>query len=160
MLFIGMTTLRSKFNPRELITILFCSFILVSSIARWNSTSKGATIDQVSKYIAQNWEKGDIIYYGTATVGLPFHYYLQGKPEFIINGITNENLSPPTVNIFKSKSLDRIPHKRTWLIYPKDTVIPPEQMKRLESYAKKGKLLMRIEIFETPQIEVVLINSD
>ncbi len=160
MLCIGMTTLRSRFNPREFLTILFCFFILVSSMVGWNPATKGGTIDQVAKYITQYWEEGDILYYGTATVGLPFHYYLPGKPEYIIDGITNENLTPPTVDIFESASLDRIQSKRAWLIYPDDIFIPAEQMKILTEHASRGNLLFRIKIFEIPDINVVLLEHE
>ncbi len=158
MLCIGMTSFRSKFNPREFLAILFCSYILLSSVVGWNPSTKGGAIDQAAKYIAQNWEEGDILYYGTATVGLPFHYYLKGKPEYIINGITNENLTPPTVDIFESASLDRISSKRTWLIYPDDIFLPAVQKKILADAASKGNLLFRIKIFEIPDIYVVLID--
>ncbi len=150
----------SKINGRILRRLIYVSWLLLTVIGfvGWDPASRGGKLDKTAQYINNEWEKGDILYYATATVALPFDYYLPEKPNYIINGLANANLTPPTLHGFLFEALEDIPYTRAWVIFPMDTFIPPNQMKRIEDYVKNGELIDRIQVFEVPDILVYLVK--
>lgn len=132
--------------------------ITIAGVLKWNPVNNGGKLDMAAKLIDESWKNGDIIYFGTGTVAMPFNYYLNDKPEFLIDGITNSSLTPPTLHLFARIRLESIPYKRVWLIYPTDNLMPLEQQDRLKFYARSGRLITTIKTIETPDILVYLIE--
>jgi hypothetical protein len=135
-------------------------WILVSltGVLGWNPRIRGGNVDIAALDIRNKWQDGDVIYYGTGTSAMPFDYYLSDKPEFMLDGVTNSNLTPPALmNKFEFIALEKIEYKRAWIIFPADTFIPPEQMKRLKEYVKNGELIITVHVFQVPDIQVYLV---
>lgn len=149
-------------NWKILSWILIGLWILISGIGMlgWNPRLRGGDVDKAAQTIRDNWQEGDLIYYGTGTAALPFDYYLRDKPRYILNGVANSNLTPPTLHQFEIIALEELQYKRAWIIFPMDTFIPQEQMNRLLIYVKGGELIQTINIFEIPDIRVYLVNSE
>jgi hypothetical protein len=128
-------------------------------IIGWNPRLRGGDVDKTASLIRNNWQEGDVLYYATGTAAMPFDYYLNDKPEYILNGIANSNLTPPTLDRkFEFIPLEKIAYKRAWVIFPLDTFIPPDQMKRMEEYVRTGVLINRIQVFEVPDLLVYLVE--
>jgi hypothetical protein len=141
-------------------TIIVGLWFLITGfgILGWNPRLRGGDIDITANVIRNNWQAGDVIYYATGTTALPFDYYLSDKTEYILDGIANANLTPPTLDKFEFIPLEKIQYKRAWVIFPEDIFIPTIQMIRLQNYTKDGELINRIKIFEIPDILVYLVN--
>lgn len=137
-------------------------WILIAGIgiSGWNPRLRGGDVDKAAQIIKDNWQEGDVIYYGTGTAALPFDYYLSHRPEFMLDGITNSNLTPPSLaRRFDFIALEKIEKKRAWVIFPLDMFIPKQQMTRLMDYVKNGELINTVKIFEVPDIQVYLVDS-
>jgi hypothetical protein len=150
------------FRPKKYLEwAVFFLWVILSLVGflGWNPITRGGEVDKAANYIRSNWEEGDILYYATATVALPFDYYLDVNPKFLMDGISNVNLTPPTIHGFQFESLEEIPFHRAWVIYPRDRNLPLEQANRLASYIKTGELIALLKIFETSDIMVYLIPS-
>ena len=147
-------------KPLEWIIVGLWIILAGVGIIGWNPRLRGGDVDKTALLIRNNWQKGDVIYYATGTAAMPFDYYLSDKPEYLLNGLANSNLTPPTlVHKFEFIPLEKIKYKRAWVIFPLDTFIPLDQMKRMEDYVRKGVLINRIQIFEIPDILVYLVSQ-
>ena len=132
----------------------------VIGVIGWNPRLRGGDVDKAARMIKANWQEGDVIYYGTGTAALPFDYYLDDRPEYMLDGISNSNLTPPSLRRkFDFTPLENIEKDRAWVIFPLDTFIPKEQMNRLMDYVKEGELISTVKVFEVPDIQVYLVNS-
>ena len=49
----------------------------IIGVIGWNPRLRGGDVDKAARIIKANWQEGDVIYYGTGTVALPFDYYLE-----------------------------------------------------------------------------------
>ncbi|MBA4421149.1 MAG: hypothetical protein C0391_08370 [Anaerolinea sp.] len=149
-------------NWRLLSWVMVGLWILITGIGiiGWNPRLRGGNVDKAAQTIRDSWQEGDVIYYGTGTAALPFDYYLSDKPRFILNGVANSNLTPPTLHHFDFIALEEIQYKRAWIIFPMDTFIPQVQMNRLLNYVKGGELIQIINIFEIPDIRVYLVDTE
>lgn len=140
------------------VAVLWMVLAIIGAMG-WNPRSRGGDVDVAARYVQTNWQPGDILYYGTGTAAMPFDYYLAGKPEYMLDGITNSNLTPPTLmHKFQFLPLENIPGKRAWVIFPRDPILPSVQVNRLEQYVKTGTLIQSIRVFEVPDIQVYLVD--
>jgi hypothetical protein len=161
-----MISLGSIFIPGKrsfYIWIIMVLWVVLAGVGiiGWNPRLRGGDVDKTASLIRNNWQEGDVLYYATGTTAMPFDYYLNDKPEFILNGIANSNLTPPTLDLkFEFIQLEKIVYKRAWVIFPLDTFIPPDQMKRMDEYVREGVLINRIQIFEVPDILVYVVGSE
>ncbi len=148
----------SKRKLLDWIMIALWIFITLVGVAGWNPRLRGGDVDVTAQEIRNNWQDGDVIYYATGTTALPFNYYLDDKPEYLLNGVANSNLTPTTLQKFEFIALEKLNFKRAWVVYPEDIFLPPDQMKRLQIYVRDGELINRIKIFEIPDILVYLVD--
>ena len=131
------------------------------SLVTWNPTSRGADLERVAEDIEENWQEGDLIYYATGTVALPFSYYLPGKPAYIMDGEQHAGLGKTKILTgfgFERAELDELEYQRLWLIYPRDTLLTEEQLSWLETTTDTGKLIDKLDYPQTASILVVLIT--
>ena len=158
-IFIGQSLIFKLEKYLEWTAFLLWVTLSIVGILGWNPTNRGGEVDTAADYIRNNWQEGDILYYATATVALPFDYYLSEKPKYILDGQSNVNLTPPTLYGYKFKSLQEIAFNRAWVIYPNDRILPQDQANRLISYIKPGEFISKLNIFESADILIYLIPS-
>ena len=138
--------------------IVWC-VLLVMGILKWNPNTRGGYIDRAATYIRQNWSPGDIIFYGTATTAMPFDYYLNDKPHFLMDGNMNVNLTPEHMTIYHFASLENLDYQRAWVIYPLDGYMEENQLQRLERYTLGGYLITTIQAPQFANIFVYLVDK-
>jgi hypothetical protein len=126
-------------------------------LVNWNPASRGASIEQAAHFIGQNWQPGDVIYYGSGTVAMPFDYYLE-REQYLLDGYLNRNLSWPGIP-FMMEPLENIQYSRAWIIYPLETTLHPEDAARLESYTQDGTLIARLEAIHFAPILIYLVEA-
>jgi len=137
----------------------FGIIILIVAIGNWDPTSRGGRLDDAAEFIKNNWQEGDILYYGSGTAALPFDYYLNGKPSYIIDAKLNLNITWPGIP-FPSARLEDLEFSRAWVIFPQEPQIDSNDMTRLNSYTSNGTLIWRNETIHFAPIMVWLVNSD
>lgn len=152
-----------QFEPGKLQSKIVASvwiILLLGGMAGWNPADRGGNVDEVAATITSQWENGDILYYSTATVALPFNYYLPEKPAYLQNGPTRSSLTPPTLKKFPFSPLEKIEYKRAWVVFPMDPFMPHEQMKRIQKYSSQGEKIAEIKVFSNPDILVYLVENN
>jgi hypothetical protein len=155
----GSSFLRNPGRAGFLLVSAFWIGISLGGLAGWNPADRGGNIDIIAEEIQSNWQEGDIIYYSTGTVALPFDYYLSGKPSYLQDGPTRASLTPPTLRGFQFKPLEEIDHKRAWVVCTMDTFLPDEHLERIKKYTENGKFIALVKIFATPDIFVYLVEN-
>lgn len=159
MLCIGKIYSQPASTMRKAIITLFCIYLILPGILVWDPVRVNGRIEETAQAIQANWKDGDILYYGTGTAALPYDYYLNGRPSYLIDGITNANLTPPTYRKYSFKSLEEISYGRAWVIFPDDQFIPDEQMARLKRYIQGATFIDRVAIFQVPDIYIYLVQQ-
>jgi hypothetical protein len=120
----------------------------------WDPAARGGHLDQAAETIRSQWQEGDVLYYATITVAMPFNYYLGDLPHYLLDADLNQFVNPPDVAGFESTPLDQVPHRRVWVIYPVADEIPPEVRQRLQAYTEGGT---QVAVLEYPQMGETLV---
>lgn len=136
-----------------IITLVWIALLIISA-SNWNPANRGGNLDQAAAYIRENWQSGDILYYATGTVALPFDYYLNDKQNYLMDGISNPNLTPPTLHGYQFAALDEIPYRHAWVIYPQEPLLTAEQIERLDQNVQGSNPVYRITAFQFSPILV------
>ncbi len=136
--------------------------LVVVSLVTWNPSARGASLEQAADTIEENWQDGDLIYYATGSVALPFAYYLPDKPTYIMGGEQHAGLGKPDILTgygFEIADLDDLEYQRLWLIYPEDPLLTEDQASWLERIASNGQLIDKLVYSQCAHIHVVLVTK-
>jgi hypothetical protein len=136
--------------------------LLAVSLVTWNPSLRGAGLEGAAKNIEENWQEGDLIYYATGSVALPFAYYLPELPAYIMGGEQHAGLGKAEILTgfgFEIADPGDFEYQRLWLIYPLDPLITDGQSTWLEATAKEGQLIDTLEYIQAARIRIVLIEK-
>jgi len=138
------------------------SAMLLISLMTWNPASRGAGLEQAADTIRERWQAGDVIFYGTGSVAVPFYYYLPEFPGYLYATERHAGLGKPELMAgfgLPEADLADLEYTRLWLIYPVEMLLTPEQTAYLEGIAQGGELVARLEYLQTAPILVVLVEA-
>jgi hypothetical protein len=133
--------------------------VCAAGISFWQPAERGGQVEQLAASVRAQWQEGDIIYYGGGLAALPLDYYLSPRTSYLLDGTMNENVTPGYLRLFPRLSLEQIPFKRAWLVFPEARQIPPAQYARLLRYAQSGEWVGSAVPFNEPPIQVYLIKA-
>lgn len=131
--------------------------LLAVSLANWNPAARGSGLDQAAEFIKGEWRDGDVILYGAGTVAIPFDYYLDLEPVYIIDGPTNVNVTWPGIP-YQFARLEDIPCTRAWIIYPQEPIMGAPLLARLDAYAAMGVHIATLPGLQFAPIEIYLVE--
>ncbi|GEM_PF-1391092 len=126
----------------------------------WDAAARGGRLDEAAQTIRSQWQEGDILYYGTITVALPFDYYLGDLPHYLMDADLNQFINPPDVSGFEAAPLEQIQYHRAWVISQYILEIPPAINQRLLDYTTGGALISTLEYPQFGPIQIFLVPGN
>ena len=139
------------------------ALLLLAGLTNWNPITKGARLDNAAAYISEYWENGDVLYYTTGTVALPFDYYLHEKPHYLMNTEQNTGL----IQLSHARAFD-IPtgtltpetvEGRVWVIHPDDVLISEATRESLAWVFENGRQVGLLEYAQAANVEIWLVGG-
>lgn len=131
--------------------------VLAVGMSNYDPSSRGGDLDDAAKFIEYAWEDGDVIYYATGTVAMPFDYYLSDKPSFILDGPADWGITPPGLP-FDQTPLNSLDYTRAWMIIPREPLLSQDQIDLLDEYTQVATLIRRVVYMQAAPIEIYLLK--
>jgi hypothetical protein len=141
-------------NSIKVLLVICWMGLLVWGMTHWEASARGGHLAEAAQTICGQWQPGDVVYYATMTVALPFDYYLGDKPAYLMDASMNQFLDPPGISKFAYKPLEEISHRRAWVIYPLADEFTPEIRLRLQQYTEGGS---QVATLKFPQVGDILV---
>jgi len=143
---------------RQKIPALSWVLMLVLGMTMWNPTDRGGKLDLVADQIRSQWRTGDQLLYTTATVELPFGYYLGDLPHTWDNTVQAEFLNIPT---YARITLDPPTGEalRSWVVIPEDGLITPGEKAILLGLVHHQAPVYTITYMQASTIQVYLVEE-
>ena len=152
---------------RATLTLAWVALLVVGTL-NYQPAAKGAHLDRAAEYIAENWQDGDVIYYVTGTVALPFDYYLPDAPHLLMDvehnpalmqrshawafGIPTGKLTPPV------KTCPCCDSPRRWVIIPNDPLLTDDVLESLDWVYRDGTQIGFVDYAQAADIEIWIVE--
>jgi hypothetical protein len=143
---------------KQKIPALSWILMLVLGMTMWNPYDRGGRLDQVADQIRSQWKTGDQLIYTTATVGMPFEYYLSDLPHTWDDTARSDFmliLSYPRISIDPSTGAAA----RSWVVIPDDGLIMPSERDVLMDLVHHQEPLYTIRYMQAATIQVYLVEE-
>lgn len=139
--------------------------LLGVGVANYSPQAKGARLDNAANYIRAHWQAGDVLYYATGTVALPFDYYLPDLPHVLMNVEHNTGLMQlshayafgiPTAKLVAPTPCNGI--GRAWLIYPDDILLSAEIRAELDKLTQNAEPIGTLSYSQAADVAIWLVE--
>jgi hypothetical protein len=132
------------------------ALLLTFGLLTWQPAARGAGLDRVAASLRTAFRPGDVLFYGTSTVSLPFDFYLSDLPHYQWPSLTSQflnepGLEPPNTALPEAAT-------RTWLIYPADPLLTPAEQLMFDQLTQGQALLYTITYLHAAPIKIFLID--
>lgn len=143
--------------PRFAMLCYWAALVTIGA-RHFDPAARGAGLDRVADQIRSEWKDGDVLAYGTQTVGLPFNYYLSDLPHVYLRASACPFLDPPGVPLLSS-SATLEDASRIWLIFPQDALLAPGELASLESMTNGQEPIYHLDFIQMSVPEVYLLGG-
>lgn len=100
------------------------ALVMLVSLLAWNTTTRGANIEQAARFINLGYKSGEIVYHATGTTYLPFKQYLDPEiPQMIMDIPQAPALLRPSLGTAFGGVYGDLPEGPAWIVYARDPVI-------------------------------------
>lgn len=141
---------------RTILAVAWVAF-LIFGLINWDPARRGGHLDQIAGQIRNQWQEGDVIFYPTASVAMPFDYYLNDLPHFLMQDQISTALTPPGLSRFVIADYETLDADRIWLFIPKTTLMDPHVQNKLDKYIIDQQPAYTLTFFQFHPIDIYLI---
>lgn len=127
----------------------------------WNPNQKGGYLKEKLEGLKPQISSGDVFYHATATSLLPFEFYFDKHPHYLLDETFPPGFMIPafqTAFNLQKIPLEKIQAKRVWIIYSKDEHLSPQIHERMRTYILSAKWMEKIEYPQAATIEIYLLE--
>jgi hypothetical protein len=140
----------------------FWGLMLVVGLVGWHPSARGADLDRSAAAIRSAWRSGDVLYYATDTVRLPFEYYIGDLDGYLGDIVTDPFLVLPgsehTAAPF-STLIGPIGYQRVWLVIPDEPLFNPTARVQLNLLIGDRQPVLHLHYLQAAPINVYLIGE-
>lgn len=143
-------------------TVLFTAawiLMLILGLYLWNPVDHGGGLDRVASQIRSAWRDGDVLVYTTATVALPFDYYLGDLPHVWDNTVQSAFLAAAIDH--QDSVVAPVKHStRRWIVIPREGLITPAEQLTLAEMVQNQQPRWTVNYVQAAPIDVFLVKAE